>query len=53
MERNLALAETTKATLEKKLSESAKKEIDQRISFESVTAQINEARSKVYQLLIL
>jgi FKBP-type peptidyl-prolyl cis-trans isomerase (trigger factor) len=40
MERQLALTETIRSTLEKKLAETAKKEIEQRISLESANAQI-------------
>ena len=52
MERQLALSETIRTTLEKKLSESAKREIDQRISLDNATSQIAEVSFKGLDILI-
>jgi E3 ubiquitin-protein ligase BRE1 len=42
LERQLALTETTRSTLETKLAESVKRETDQRISLESLATQITK-----------
>jgi hypothetical protein len=42
LERQVALTENIRATLEKKLAESTKKENDQRIALEAANAQITE-----------
>ena|SRR2546423_6550831 len=52
LERQLALSETIRTTLEKKLSESAKREIDQRISLDNATSQIAEVSFEGLDLLI-
>src|SRR6202023_341646 len=46
LEHHLALSETIRTTLEKKLSENAKRENDKRISLESATSQITEVNFK-------
>jgi hypothetical protein len=46
LEHHLALSETIRTTLEKKLSENAKRENDQRISLENATSQITEVNFK-------
>ena len=42
LERQVALTDNIRATLEKKLAESIKKENDQRIALEAASAQITE-----------